>query len=262
MNRIDARFELLKQDKRMLLAPFVTVGYPSISTSRDLALGYVEAGADMLEVGVPFSDPIADGPTVQAASQIALDGGTRFIDAFDLIADIRAKTEVPILLMGYANPFMQHGFRELAYDLASSGADGLITPDIPPEHASDLEAATAEKNIHLIRFAAPTTSIERLERIADGAQGFLYCVSVAGVTGSRADLNPSLPNFLSSVRAITSTPRMVGFGISKPEHLRSLRGQAEGVIVASALIDIVRSSPANTAVSAASHHVRELVDAT
>ncbi len=164
--------------------------------------------------------------------------------------------------MGYANPFMQHGFRELAYDLASSGADGLITPDIPPEHASDLEAATAEKNIHLIRFAAPTTSIERLERIADGAQGFLYCVSVAGVTGSRVDLNPSLPNFLASVRAITSTPRMVGFGISKPEHLRSLRGQAEGVIVASALIDIVRSSPANTAVSAASHHVRELVDAT
>ena len=110
MNRIDTRFELLKQNKRMLLAPFVTVGYPNIAISRDLALGYVEAGADMLEVGVPFSDPIADGPTVQAASQIALDGGTRLIDAFDLITDIRAKTDVPILLMGYANPFMRRGF--------------------------------------------------------------------------------------------------------------------------------------------------------
>ena len=262
MNRIDTRFELLKQNKRMLLAPFVTVGYPNIAISRDLALGYVEAGADMLEVGVPFSDPIADGPTVQAASQIALDGGTRLIDAFDLISDIRARTEVPILLMGYANPFMHRGFHELANDLASSGADGLITPDILPEHAKVLEMATAEKNIHLIRFAAPPTSAKRLERIADGANGFLYCVSVAGVTGSRTALNPSLPDFLASVRGVTSTPRVVGFGISKPQHVRSLRGKAEGVIVASALIDIVRSSPAKTAVSAASHHVSELVDAT
>tara|TARA_B100000029_G_scaffold429886_2_gene440507 strand:- start:293 stop:1081 length:789 start_codon:yes stop_codon:yes gene_type:complete len=262
MNRIDARFKLLKQQRRMLLAPFVTVGYPNISTSRDLALGYVEAGADMLEVGVPFSDPIADGPTVQAASQIALDGGTRLIHAFDLIADIRAKTEIPVLLMGYANPFMHHGFPELADDLAASGADGLITPDVLPEHADDLEALTAEKNIHLIRFAAPTTSQKRLEHIAAGAQGFLYCVSVAGVTGSRADLNPLLPDFLARVEGVTSTPRMVGFGISTPQHVRSLRGHAEGVIVASKLIDIVQSSTTKTAVSTASRYVSELVDAT
>ena len=262
MNRIDSRFAEAKQGSRILLAPFVTVGYPTLAISRELALGYVEAGADMIEVGVPFSDPIADGPTVQEASQIALDGGTRLADAFALVADIRAKTTVPILVMGYANPFMRHGFHELAGNLALSGADGLITPDMLPEHASDLESATAEQGIHLIRFAAPTTPTERLSRIADGAKGFLYCVSVAGVTGSRANLDAALPDFLYRVRRATTTPRVVGFGISKPQHIRSLQGQAEGVIVASALIDIVRSNPRNSAVTAAAKLVRELVDAT
>jgi tryptophan synthase alpha chain len=262
MNRIDARFAALKKASRMLLAPFVTVGYPTRDVARELALGYVEAGADMLEVGVPFSDPIADGPTVQAASQVALDGGTCLAHAFDLIADIRIKTDIPVLLMGYANPFMHHGFLELAGDLASSGADGLITPDILPEQAGDLEAATAEQGLHLIRFAAPTTPVERLSQIAEGSEGFVYCVSVAGVTGSRATLDASLPDFLERVRSVTSTPRVVGFGISKAQHIRSLQGHAEGVIVASALIDIVRSSPVKTAVTAATTHVRELVDAT
>ncbi len=261
MNRIDTTFVSAATESRLVLAPYVTVGYPTRDTAIELALAYVAAGADMLEIGMPFSDPIADGPTVQAASQIALDGGVRLTDALTLIERVRQHTKVPLALMGYANPFMQFGFSTLAREAATAGADGLIIPDVLPEHAADIEAAGEEHGLHLIRFAAPTTPTDRLAAIGAGARGFIYCVSVTGVTGSRAELSATLPAYLARVGRATNIPRVVGFGISTPEHLRSLRGRAEGAIVASALIDIVQASPPGQGVEAAAAHVRNLAAA-
>lgn len=261
MNRIATTFQSAAAASRLVLAPYVTVGYPTRETAVELALAYVDAGADMLEIGMPFSDPIADGPTVQAASQIALNGGVRLADALALIQRVRERTQVPLLLMGYANPFMQFGFPNLAREAAAAGADGLIVPDVLPEHAADIEAATEEQGLHLIRFAAPTTPAERLASIGAGARGFIYCVSVTGVTGSRAQLADNLPAYLARVGQAASIPRVVGFGISKPEHLHALHGHAEGAIVASALIDIVRASPPGQGVEAAAAHVRSLAAA-
>ncbi len=261
MNRIDAAFAAAADARRLVLAPYTTVGFPTLAASLELALAYVDAGADMLEIGMPFSDPIADGPTVQAASQIALDGGVRLDDALSLIAQIRARTEIPLLLMGYANPFMRRGFGALVREAADAGADGLIVPDVLPEHAGGLEALGAELDLHVIRFAAPTTPTERLARIGEGARGFVYCVSVTGVTGSRPELAASLPAYLKRVGRAVRAPRMVGFGISTPEHLRRLRGLAEGAIVASALIDIVRANGARRGAAAAANHVRKLAAA-
>ncbi len=261
MNRIDSTFKSAKAESRLVLAPYVTVGYPTRESAVELALAYVEAGADMLEIGMPFSDPIADGPTVQLASQIALEGGVWLEDAFHLIERIRSQTEIPLVPMGYANPFMHYGFGALAREFAAAGADGLIVPDVLPEHAHDIEAANAEHGLYLIRFAAPTTPLQRLRQIGEGARGFVYCVSVTGVTGSRAELSDSLPAYLARVGQSTSIPRVVGFGISKPEHLRSLHGRAEGAIVASALIDIVQASPPSRGVEAAAAHVRRLAAA-
>ena len=261
MNRIDSSFKSAKAESRLVLAPYVTVGYPTRESAVELALAYVEAGADMLEIGMPFSDPIADGPTVQLASQIALEGGVWLEDAFNMIRRIRSQSDIPLVLMGYVNPFMQFGFGSLARELAEAGADGLIVPDVLPEHAHHIEAAHSEHGLHLIRFAAPTTPLQRLRQVGMGAKGFIYCVSVTGVTGSRAELSDSLPAYLARVGQAISIPRVVGFGISKPEHLRALHGRAEGAIVASALIDIVQSSPPGTGVEAAAAHVRTLAAA-
>jgi len=261
MNRIDSSFISARADSRLVLAPYVTVGYPTRESAVELALAYVEAGADMLEIGMPFSDPIADGPTVQLASQIALEGGVWLEDAFNMIERIRSQTDIPLVPMGYANPFMQFGFGSLAREFAAAGADGLIVPDVLPEHADDIETANAEHGLYLIRFAAPTTPRQRLRQVGNGAKGFIYCVSVTGVTGSRARLADNLPAYLARVGEATSVPRVVGFGIAKPEHLRSLRGCAEGAIVASALIDIVQASPPAKGVEAAAAHVRNLAAA-
>jgi len=261
MNRIDSSFKSAGAESRLVLAPYVTVGFPTRESAVELALAYVEAGADMLEIGMPFSDPIADGPTVQLASQIALEGGVWLEDAFQMIKRIRSRTDIPLVLMGYANPFMQFGFETLAREVSAAGADGLIVPDVLPEHARDIEAANAEHSLHLIRFAAPTTPLERLSQVGQGAKGFIYCVSVTGVTGSRAELSDSLPAYLARVGQATTIPRVVGFGISKPEHLHALRGRAEGAIVASALIDIVQASPPGQGVEAAAAHVRRLAAA-
>ena len=262
MNRIDSSFKSAKAESRLVLAPYVTVGFPTRESAVELALAYVEAGADMLEIGMPFSDPIADGPTVQLASQIALEGGVWLEDAFQMIKRIRSQTDIPLVLMGYVNPFMQFGFGALAREISVAGADGLIVPDVLPEHARDIEAANAEHGLHLIRFAAPTTPQERLSQVGQGAKGFIYCVSVTGVTGSRAELSDSLPAYLARVGQATTIPRVVGFGISKPEHLHALHGRAEGAIVASALIDIVQASPPGQGVEAAAAHVRRLAAAT
>ena len=262
MNRVDTAFVAADEESRLLLAPYVTVGYPTSSTALDLALAYTDEGVGMLEIGVPFSDPIADGPTVQTASQIALDGGTCLADALTLAAGVRSRSNIPILVMGYANPFLRYGIDVLASDLAAAGVDGLIVPDILPEHSGEFESACVAHGLHMIRFVAPTTAKARLATIGSGARGFVYCVSVTGVTGSRSELADSLPTYLGHVKQAMDVPRVVGFGISKPDHVRTIKRIAEGAIVASALIDIVSRNGPKTRVTAAAAHVRQLLAAT
>ena len=261
MNRIDAAFREARAQRRLVLAPFVTVGYPSLETSVELAQAYIAAGADALELGVPFSDPIADGPTIQRASQHALEQGVRPDDCLRSVERIRAQTDAALILMGYANPFMQRGYECLAEELAQAGGDGLIVPDMLPEFAAELTDACQARDLRFITLMAPTTPDARMKKIASSSSGFIYCVSLTGVTGARANLSEGLPPFLRRVRAATDLPRAVGFGVSTHEHVAALRQHAEGAIVASALIDIVDRAPRGQAVSAAAAHVKRMSEA-
>ena len=262
MSRLGDTFATAARAGRLVLAPFVMIGYPDPPTSIELAESYLDAGAGMLELGVPFSDPIADGPTIQRASQRALDQGVTVETGLRMIETIRRRsTDAPLLMMGYANPFMRRGFDRLAEELAAVGGDGLIVPDLPVEVGDEVAAVCRGAGLDLIYFVAPTTPPERMAAIGAKAAGFLYCVSLTGVTGRRDRLRNGLPDFLARVRAATQVPRVVGFGISKPEHVAALLGTAEGAIVASALIDAIDASEPSEAVARAADHVKRLVEA-
>ncbi|MCY3913527.1 MAG: tryptophan synthase subunit alpha [Chloroflexi bacterium] len=261
MSRISRAFSDAAGDGRLVIAPYVALGYPDMPTSVKLARAYLDAGADMLELGVPFSDPIADGPTIQRATQRALAKGATLARCIEAAADIRAATGAPLVLMGYANPFMQWGYEDLARDLQGAGVDGLIVPDLLPDDNEDLAQACAAHDLDVISLLAPTTPSERIRRVAERGSGFLYCVSLTGVTGRREDLQSGLTAFLQRVGESSSLPRAVGFGISTPAHVRALCGQADAAIMASALIDIFDAAPPAAAVSRAAAQVGAMVDA-
>lgn len=251
-------FERTRAEGWLALLPYVMAGYPTLEATVELLLGLEGAGADGFELGVPFSDPIADGPTVQAASQVALANGMTPRRATELLAEARRRgLRGPVALMGYLNPIVRHGIERYCAEAAAAGADGLIVPDAPPEEAEELERACRGCGLDLIQFVAPTSSPERIKLAARAARGFVYVVSLTGVTGARAELAAGLDDLLERVRAATKTPVVVGFGISRPEHLAHLRGRADGAIVASALInriDANRGAP----VEAAAAFLREL----
>ena len=261
MSRISKAFADARTDGRLLVSPYVALGYPDMATSIDLGRVYIEEGADMLELGVPFSDPIADGPTIQRATQRALEAGATLSGCIDAAAAIRSAAQVPLVLMGYANPFVRRGFKQLASELEGAGLDGLIVPDLLPESNDELASACEAHGLDLVPLVAPTTPAERLGRVAERARGFLYCVSLTGVTGRREDLEAGLPTFLQRVREATTLPRTVGFGVSTPAHVRALCGQAEGAIMASALIDAFDAAPAAEGVANAAAIVRDMVSA-
>ncbi|HYM14837.1 MAG TPA: tryptophan synthase subunit alpha [Dehalococcoidia bacterium] len=244
MSRLNDLFARTRAEGRVALMPFMTVGYPDLATSIDLVKAMVAAGADAIELGIPFSDPLADGPTIQRASFAALQGGTNPDHAVDMVAALRgAGVAVPLVLMGYCNTFLAKGEDRFISASAAAGADGLIIVDLPPEE-SDRTLATCRKlGLDLIYLLAPTSDDGRIAEVLARAGGFIYCVSVVGVTGARAQLAAELPDFLRRLRAKTDLPLAVGFGISKRAHVEALRGLADGAIVASALIDIVESSP-------------------
>ena len=260
MSRISTAFRDAA-DGRLVIAPYVALGYPDMPTSVELARAYLDAGADMLELGVPFSDPIADGPTIQRATQRALAEGATLTGCIEAAAAIRAATSAPLVLMGYANPFMQWGYEDLASDLQGAGVDGLIVPDLLPDDNEDLASACNAHGLNVIALVAPTTPSERISRVAERGSGFLYCVSLTGVTGRREDLQTGLAGFLQRVGKSSTLPRAVGFGISTPAHVRALCGQAEAAIMASALIDIFDAAPPSQAVSRAAAQVGAMVDA-
>lgn len=259
MSRIAATFARLHAGGTTALMPYLMIGYPERGTTVELAVALEAAGADLFELGVPFSDPLADGATIQRASERALANGVNLEFCLETVAAIRARgVQAPLVLMGYYNPFLQYGIERLVQDAAAAGADGFIIPDLPPEEAQPVQAACHAAGLDLIFFAAPTTPDTRIAQIARLASGFLYCVSLTGVTGARRDLWPGLPDFLQRVRRFTELPLVVGFGISTAEHVRQVGQHAAGAIVASALINALEAAPPGELLEVATAFVRGL----
>lgn len=259
MSRIAETFARLKAAGRVALMPYMMTGYPERDSTLELAPALEAAGADLFELGVPFSDPLADGATIQRATERALRNGVRLPFCIETVAALRARgVKAPIVMMGYYNPFLRYGLERFAADAAAAGADGLIVPDLPPEEAAACQAACRAAGLDLIFFVAPTTPDARIAQVAELASGFIYCVSLTGVTGARRELWAGLPDFLDRVRRYTDLPLVVGFGISTAEHVRSVGAHAEGAICASALINTIDAAPPDKQIAAAADFVRAL----
>jgi len=217
--------------------PYAVLGYPQRAESLAVITALAESGADLLELGVPFSDPLADGPTIQAATQKSLDNGTTMRDCLAMTRELRAAgLTTPAVFMGYVNMLMAYGFEQIVTDAAAAGVDGFIVPDLPPEEAEEFEALCAEHELALIYLLAPTSTPERIALIAEKSQGFIYLVSLTGVTGARQALPTDLAAFIQRVRAVTNKPLAVGFGISDGAQAKEVGQLADGVIVGSALV--------------------------
>jgi tryptophan synthase alpha chain len=244
VNRFAQRFARLRADGECGLFPWLMAGFPDAATSRALAEAALDAGADGFEIGVPFSDPLADGATMQRANARALEGGATLETALDLARTIRRRSiDVPVALMSYYNPLRQRSDALVAADLAAAEVDGLIVADLPPEESTQLRTALAEHGVALVPLLAPTSPLGRIRAVAALDPIFIYCVALIGVTGARQDLSHALPEFLARVRAESPAPQVIGFGISQPAHVRSVAEfGAQGAIVASALADLVEHS--------------------
>ena len=243
MSRLATTFARARAESRVAFMPFLTVGYPDLETCMDIVKAMVAGGADGIELGIPFSDPLADGPAIQRASYQALQQGTHPRDAIDVVRRLRADgVAVPLILMGYSNTFFALGEEEFISDAAAAGADGLIISDLPPEEAGATRAICGKHGLDLIFLVAPTSDDARIAEILPRASGFVYCVGVVGVTGARAQLSAELPEFLRRLRAKTDLPLVVGFGISKRDHIVALQGLADGAIVGAAIVNLVESS--------------------
>jgi len=250
-SRIARRFEALRAVGELGIVAYITAGDPTLEATRQFVPALAEAGADIIELGVPFSDPVADGPTIQRASERALASGTTLKKILGLIPDLRRATQVPIVLFSYYNPVLQMGLGRFAGTAADAGADGVLITDLTPEEASDYRAAVSARGLDTIFLAAPTSTDERLARIASCSSGFLYVVSRTGVTGAKDSLPEELPTLLRRVRVATELPIAVGFGISLPGHVSILGGLADAAVVGSALVsDIEQATSADGSMAA------------
>jgi len=237
--RIERAFARARAERRLAVIVYLTVGYPDRAATGGLLRAALDGGADVLELGVPFSDPLADGTTVQRASEVALRGGVTLGDCIAEGAALVRERDVPALLMGYTNPFLSYGYDRFAQDADRAGLAGVIVPDMPAEESAELDRALAPSGLARIDLYAPTTPDERLARLLPAARGFVYCVSLTGVTGARRALGDDVTAFVARVRRHTTLPIAVGFGISEPAHVAALRGVADAVVVGSAAIDAV-----------------------
>ena len=243
MSRINEAFK-----NKPIFMPYFPLGYPDLETSIDAIEALAKNGADLMEVGLSFSDPLADGPVIQKATQIALENGITVKKSLQAVAELRKRgVTIPLVLMGYYNPMLAYGLEKFVSDAQSAGVDGFIIPDLPPEEAEEFEALTGD--LPLIRMLAPTTPPERMETVARAAKGFIYLVSVTGVTGARQSLAEGLGELIAGVREHSSVPVCVGFGIGTPEQAQEVGALADGVIIGSACVRTIGESkmPVETA---------------
>lgn len=239
MNRIDKCFADLKKRGAKALVCFLTSGDPDFKTTEKLVRTIVEAGADIVELGVPFSDPLADGPSIQASSFRALQHGATVKGVLGNVTSIRRGCDAPIVLMTYYNPVQKFGLDRFAREAADAGADGVIMTDLPPEEAGEWKRAADAAGLATIQLIAPTSTKDRITLGANMASGFIYCVSRTGVTGARSEVPAELKDLVDTIKAASDLPVAVGFGISKPEHVRQVTSFADGAVVGSALVNII-----------------------
>ncbi|MGQ9676914.1 MAG: tryptophan synthase subunit alpha [Chloroflexota bacterium] len=251
MSRIVPTFERLRAEGRPALITYLTVGYPSLPATLQLVPRLVEAGCDIVELGIPFSDPLADGATIQAASFSALEQGISSSVCLETAARLREVVSAPLVFMSYYNPVLRYGLARFSQDCRTSGVDGLIVPDLPPEEGVELHEKLVEQRLDSIYLLAPTSTRERIRHVAQCSSGFIYLVSLRGVTGARPSLPMDLTDFVGRVRRVTSQPLCVGFGIATPEQAQVVARLADGVIVGSRLIQVMEESrdPVAAAVS-------------
>jgi tryptophan synthase alpha chain len=245
MNRIDIKFKELKQKNKKAFIVYICAGDPDIATTKELVLEFDKAGADIIELGVPFSDPLADGPTIQRASQRALKNRVNLPIIFSMVKALRKKTDIPLILMTYYNPGYNYGIKNFMTDAKNAGADGVIVPDLIPEEAGELIAASKPCGFDTIFLAAPTSPTERLQLIAKKSSGFIYYVSLTGVTGERKSLPADIRRHIRRLKDITKKPVCVGFGVSTPQQVKDLSRFCDGVIVGSAVIKRIEENLKN-----------------
>jgi tryptophan synthase alpha chain len=239
MNRLSEAFK-----NKPVFMPYYPIGYPKLSTSIDVLELLAKNGADIIEVGLSFSDPLADGPVIQKATQIALEKGVTTRQVIEAVAELRRRgVTIPLVLMGYYNPMLAYGLEKFICDAREAGADGFIIPDLPPEESAEFLGAVHESPLPLVTMLAPTTPPDRMESIARNAQGFIYLVSVTGVTGARTGIAEGLAELVARVREHTSVPVCVGFGIGTPDQARIVSALADGVIVGTACVKTIGESP-------------------
>lgn len=245
MNRIDLTFSALSKTKTKAFIPFVTAGDGGMDTTEALVLELIHSGANLVEIGVPFSDPIAEGPVIQTASARALKNGTKLTDIFALVKRLRKKTEVPLLLMLYLNSIFGYGTERFFQEAAQAGIDGVIVPDMPYEERDEIEGTAQQYGIYSIRIVTPISK-ERIHMISTDAKGFLYCVSSTGVTGVRSQYQTDFEAFFTAVKESAHIPCAVGFGISGPEQASSMKQYCDGIIIGSAIVELAAKNAPNS----------------
>lgn len=242
-SRIAKTFVRLRRTGRKAFIPYVMAGDPSLDTTRDMVLLLEDCGADIIELGVPFSDPLADGPTIQRAAERALRAGTTLRKVISFVSSVRQRTSVPIVLMTYANPVFRYGIEPFVADTVTAGVDGVIVPDLPPDEAMELIRASRRRGLDTIFLVAPTSTKERIQRVVKASRGFIYYVSITGITGANLLLDGSLERSIAVIRTYTDRPVAVGFGVSRPDDALAIAKVSDGVIVGSAIVRRMHEDP-------------------
>jgi len=259
MNHTEELLAIFQKDRAACM-PYFTLGYPDMGTSLDIIEACVENGADLIELGIPFSDPLADGPTIQHSTQVALQNGTNLVSCLAGVENLRQRgITIPFVLMGYINPILAYGLEQFVADSFSVHANGFIIPDLPPDEASQFQSLCREREMAINFLLAPNSPEERIKIVTEHTTGFLYLVSITGTTGAKQELPPDLQEFTTRVRAFTDKPIAVGFGISTPDQARAVGEIADGVIIGSALIKAV--TDVKDPPKAAAHFIRDIVSA-
>lgn len=243
--RIESKFNELTHKNKAGLVTYITAGDPSLEDTMDIILELENNGADIIELGIPFSDPMADGPAIQLASERSIKNGTTLTKVLEIVKQIREKTEIPIILFGYYNPFFAYGLKKFAEDAKMAGVDGVLVVDLPPEESEELRVHLEQNNLELIFLLAPTSTTERIELVSKYGSGFIYLVSVTGVTGERPKLEYSLDPLIKDIKSHSKLPVGIGFGVSSAEQAYSISKIADAVIVGSALVKIIEKNNKN-----------------